>query len=332
MYDARTAHRWNIDPILYPWHGGYTVFNGNPILYADPDGLVGTTSTKEPEKAKDGDTWTKPRAGQGVNWNYKRENGEWIEQGGDANLNEVTITEPRSAGANPKQTYGDLYQNDNGSEAIFPKGWNVPSGWNYKGTDFFSTKGRTNVPQLQRDYPNSWGMWMPKTKQGEMVSQCFRDGGRDAVIGVFGTAGAMYGIGYAPVLYAGGKDAALNIAFKIYYRWHVATGFATVGGAGTNILLGSGMEKNVIPNATAWGMHYLRVPALISNNSDLIMRYNRAFMNYHLNAGSNFTILLKDALGYPIMSNPSDFVRMEMDVMTLYYQMNINTLLNTFGK
>lgn len=42
MYDARTAHRWNVDPVTYPWHGGYTVFNGNPILYADPLGLYGT--------------------------------------------------------------------------------------------------------------------------------------------------------------------------------------------------------------------------------------------------------------------------------------------------
>lgn len=40
-YDARTAHRWNVDPVLYPWHGGYTVFNDNPIYYADPDGDKG---------------------------------------------------------------------------------------------------------------------------------------------------------------------------------------------------------------------------------------------------------------------------------------------------
>lgn len=42
MYDGRIIRRWNVDPVTYPWHGGYTVFNGNPILYADPLGLFGT--------------------------------------------------------------------------------------------------------------------------------------------------------------------------------------------------------------------------------------------------------------------------------------------------
>ncbi len=37
-YDSRTAHRWNIDPVLYPWNSSYAVFNCNPILYNDPEG------------------------------------------------------------------------------------------------------------------------------------------------------------------------------------------------------------------------------------------------------------------------------------------------------
>jgi hypothetical protein len=37
-YDTRAVKRWNTDPITYPWHGGYTVFNANPIIHKDPDG------------------------------------------------------------------------------------------------------------------------------------------------------------------------------------------------------------------------------------------------------------------------------------------------------
>ncbi len=40
-YDGRTAHRWNIDPITFPWQSSYAVFNGNPIYYSDPLGLFG---------------------------------------------------------------------------------------------------------------------------------------------------------------------------------------------------------------------------------------------------------------------------------------------------
>ncbi len=41
-YDSRTAHRWNIDPVTYPWQSSYTTFNNSPILFADPLGLAGT--------------------------------------------------------------------------------------------------------------------------------------------------------------------------------------------------------------------------------------------------------------------------------------------------
>jgi len=49
-YDARTARRWNTDPITYPWQDSYTTFNNNSILYQDPLGLFGTR--KEARKAR----------------------------------------------------------------------------------------------------------------------------------------------------------------------------------------------------------------------------------------------------------------------------------------
>lgn len=39
MYNSRLGRRWNEDPITYPWHGGYTCFNNNPISDVDPLGL-----------------------------------------------------------------------------------------------------------------------------------------------------------------------------------------------------------------------------------------------------------------------------------------------------
>lgn len=47
MYDSRTGRRWNTDPIRYPWQSPYATFNGNPILYTDPDGLEGTDYVKD---------------------------------------------------------------------------------------------------------------------------------------------------------------------------------------------------------------------------------------------------------------------------------------------
>lgn len=46
-YDARTAHRWNVDPVLYPWHGGYTVFNNNPIFFVDKYGDENLPTNKD---------------------------------------------------------------------------------------------------------------------------------------------------------------------------------------------------------------------------------------------------------------------------------------------
>ena len=41
-YDTRLGRRWNIDPITYPWHSSYVVFNGNPIAFTDLLGLFGS--------------------------------------------------------------------------------------------------------------------------------------------------------------------------------------------------------------------------------------------------------------------------------------------------
>jgi len=46
FYDGRLGRRWNVDPVLYPWNGGYTCFNSIPILYADPNGDQPPLNTK----------------------------------------------------------------------------------------------------------------------------------------------------------------------------------------------------------------------------------------------------------------------------------------------
>ncbi len=37
-YDARTARRWNVDPVVKEYEGGYTTFGGNPIWSTDING------------------------------------------------------------------------------------------------------------------------------------------------------------------------------------------------------------------------------------------------------------------------------------------------------
>ncbi len=70
-YDSRIGHRWNIDPVSYPWQSSYTTFNNNPILYADPLGLYGTKKRAEKmqQRAKD--------AGFDVGEVYKSESTKW---------------------------------------------------------------------------------------------------------------------------------------------------------------------------------------------------------------------------------------------------------------
>jgi len=45
QYDSRLGRRWNVDPVVKPWESGYTSFNGNPIIFKDPDGKDGTITT-----------------------------------------------------------------------------------------------------------------------------------------------------------------------------------------------------------------------------------------------------------------------------------------------
>ena len=39
-YDARTARRWNTDPVLAPFESPYATFRNNPIIMSDPNGDV----------------------------------------------------------------------------------------------------------------------------------------------------------------------------------------------------------------------------------------------------------------------------------------------------
>ena len=42
QYDARTAQRWNIDPVIKPWESPYATFARNPICLIDPNGANAT--------------------------------------------------------------------------------------------------------------------------------------------------------------------------------------------------------------------------------------------------------------------------------------------------
>jgi len=50
MFDAKTVHRWNTDPVTYPWQSPYAINNNNPILYADPTGQSGELSIDNKSK------------------------------------------------------------------------------------------------------------------------------------------------------------------------------------------------------------------------------------------------------------------------------------------
>ncbi len=54
QYDPRLGVRWNRDPITYPWHSPYVVFNDNPIAFNDPLGLFGSRKEARTYKKENG--------------------------------------------------------------------------------------------------------------------------------------------------------------------------------------------------------------------------------------------------------------------------------------
>ncbi len=99
-YDAALAKRWNADPITYPWQSSYAVFNNNPIIYIDPDGLY----------SKIGAMWRNTLyGGEGISksestgeWSYKtRPKGE----AGVAEIDGLTSDERRAKIDKFKETH-----------------------------------------------------------------------------------------------------------------------------------------------------------------------------------------------------------------------------------
>jgi hypothetical protein len=54
QYSPRLGVRWNRDPITYPWHSPYVVFNDNPIAFNDPLGLFGSRKEARAYKKESG--------------------------------------------------------------------------------------------------------------------------------------------------------------------------------------------------------------------------------------------------------------------------------------
>ena len=54
QYDPRLGKRWNRDPITYPWHSPYVIFNNNPIAFNDPVGLFGSRKEARTYKKEHG--------------------------------------------------------------------------------------------------------------------------------------------------------------------------------------------------------------------------------------------------------------------------------------
>lgn len=51
-YSPRVVHRWNVDPVTYPWHSSYVINNNNPIIFTDPLGLFGSRDKGEKQQKK----------------------------------------------------------------------------------------------------------------------------------------------------------------------------------------------------------------------------------------------------------------------------------------
>ncbi|MBK8659365.1 MAG: hypothetical protein IPN22_10995 [Bacteroidetes bacterium] len=235
QYDTRLGRRWNVDPLTYEWQSSYAAFNNNPVYFNDPLGLQGERPQDgTADNPQNGETCTNP---DGTGEYFA--NGSWHQsriQG--TQLPDAEITTPRREGANPPQEYGNVYRTDREGESIWPVGIEPGgNGWTFvKGPDFYRTEGRTNMVQVMHDYPNSYGLFKPRTINDLKAEEAVQSGGKDAVLGLGAGVAAPFAIGYGamygPMAYGMASEAYITTTSYLYVQGQMALGQIAATGSG----------------------------------------------------------------------------------------------------
>jgi hypothetical protein len=218
QYDTRLGRRWNVDPLTYEWQSSYAAFNNNPVYFNDPLGLQGERPQDgTADNPQNGETCTNP---DGTGEYFA--NGSWHQsriQG--TQLPDAEITTPRREGANPPQEYGNVYRTDREGESIWPVGIEPGgNGWTFvKGPDFYRTAGRTNMVQVMHDYPNSYGLFKPRTINDLKAEEAVQSGGKDAVLGLGAGVAAPFVAGYGSIVCSSCRCCVISRRVKCFCLW-----------------------------------------------------------------------------------------------------------------
>jgi len=97
---------------------------------------------------------------------------------------------------------------------------------------------------------------------------------------------------------------------QVVLRANIING-SVAGGTGTTVLLGRNM-KIIRSNAKIYNYATLKIPTFMTNYSrPLSMAYNKAWVKYHINAGSQILFHINTRVTYPLSQH------MQMEIRTV---------------
>jgi RHS repeat-associated protein len=304
QHDTRLGRWFSVDPEFQPWQSPYTSMDNNPIMFTDPLGnKVGNfATTKQYSWVKGASSnasgFMASAAGGIISQNITRTHSVKFSSdiygpptGGDdkpvttVNLKQLDIVAKRSHVPfmqNPMVRYSILNNVKNTGGIKYGEGLGYETEW-------------------MKDFNKSFGLILNAGVAAPLAAEF--------VVPIVAHTGIQTSIA--------AYDGALTGAAHIYFRWQVYAG--TVSGTGTGgILLGRGMKDYVIPTANRIGLGYLRMPSFVQwgNRTKPMIHYNRLWLNYHLQSGSNVSVMtnaVSPAFPY------SPFMDMELKMLMRFY-------------
>ena len=101
-YDARLGRRMNLDPIRFAFRSPYSCFANNPLVFADPSGLVPENN----EGNNESDDQTKSTKGGEIDWERDCHNTPPQPTGGNSNGEKVTQTDCKKSATSMRNFIG----------------------------------------------------------------------------------------------------------------------------------------------------------------------------------------------------------------------------------
>ena len=308
QYDPAIGRWTGIDPVTHWEYSTYSSFDNNPVFFADPSGA---DSTDPVMRAKE----NKPEWDNTISSNAGGGPGDDDCCGGSGTesdpykLEEVVIN------------FSNSRASDYGAESDFAmdiKSYNGLFGFSGNYEEVFrhyrNVYGNSYVPLDERPwtidatgfadaFDAGWNGWDKNGTANFWMNFSSATIGGSLTMPLL-SAGAPAGFG-------GLGDKALTFAARTYLNYQVSTG-TVAGGSGTTILLGRYMDKVINPMARQNG--YTTITNSLPSMRSLTMPYNKAWLQYHYNSGSNILMHINSNSG-----NYSPYMQMEIRLLMQLY-------------